>query len=116
MVAAEKQALASGASREKAMDAVRDFFYRGDIARRIDDFSKKNGGLLRYEDMAAFHLEPEAPVATTFHGYTVYKPGFWSQGPAMIEALNMSEGFDVRAMGLNSPEYIQTRSGGLKLA
>ena len=40
-----------------------------------------NGGLLRYEDMAAFRVEPEEPVSTTFHGYTVYKPGFWSQGP-----------------------------------
>jgi gamma-glutamyltranspeptidase/glutathione hydrolase len=116
MVAVEKQALASGASREKAMDAVRDFFYRGDIARRIDDFSQKNGGLLRYEDMAAFRIEPEAPVSTTFHGYTVYKPGFWSQGPAMIETLNMLEGYDLRAMGVNSAQYIQTLVEALKLA
>jgi gamma-glutamyltranspeptidase/glutathione hydrolase len=116
MAAVEKQALSSGASRSQAMDAVRDYFYRGDIARRIDDFSKKNGGLLRYEDMAAFRIQPEAPVATTFHGYTVYKPGFWSQGPAMIETLNMLEGYDVRAMGLNSPQYIQTLVEAMKLA
>ena len=53
MVEAEKKALAAGASRAKAIDAVRDYFYRGDIAHRIDAFSKQNGGLLRYEDMAA---------------------------------------------------------------
>ena len=61
MADAEKKALAGGASRAQAIDAVRDFFYRGEIARRIDEFSKQNGGLLRYEDMAAFRIEPEAP-------------------------------------------------------
>jgi len=116
MVDAEKKALAAGAGRAQAIDAVRDFFYRGDIARRIDDFSRKNGGLLRYEDMAAFRVEPEAPVSTTFHGYTVYKPGFWSQGPAMIETLNILEGYDLQAMGLNSPDYIHTLVEALKLA
>src|SRR5262249_13184351 len=87
MAEVEKKALAGGATRAKAIDVIRDYFYRGDIAHRIDEFSKQNGGLLRYEDMAAFHLEPEEAVSTTFHGYTVYKPGFWSQGPSMIEAL-----------------------------
>lgn len=116
MAAAEKNALAAGASRAQAIDAVRDFFYRGDIARRIDDFSRKNGGLLRYEDMTGFRVEPEAPVATIFRGYTVYKPGFWSQGPAMIETLDILEGYDLRAMGLNSPQYIHTLVEALKLA
>jgi gamma-glutamyltranspeptidase/glutathione hydrolase len=58
MAAAEKKALAAGASRVAAIDAVRDFFYRGDIAHRIDTFMRANDGLLRYEDMAAFKLEP----------------------------------------------------------
>ena len=116
MVAAEKKALASGASRAKAIDAVRDYFYRGEIAHHIDEFSKANGGLLRYEDMAAFHIEPEEAVSTTFMGYTVYKPGFWSQGPAMIEALNILEGFNLAGMGLNSADYIHTMAEALKLA
>ncbi len=116
MAAAEKKALAAGASRTKAIDAVRDYFYRGEIAHKIDEFSKKNGGLLRYDDMAAFHLEPEDPVSTTFHGYTVYKPGFWSQGPAMIEALNILEGFNLFEMGLNSADYLHTLVEALKLA
>jgi gamma-glutamyltranspeptidase/glutathione hydrolase len=116
MVEAEKKALAAGASREKAIDAVRDYFYRGEIARKIDEFSKQNGGLLRYEDMAAFRLSPEAAVSTTFHGYTVYKPGFWSQGPTMIEALNILDGFDLGALRLNSAEYIHTLVESLKLA
>ena len=58
----------AGATREAAIDAVRDYFYRGEIARKIDAFIKANGGLLRYEDMAAFKLEPEEPVSSTYHG------------------------------------------------
>src|SRR5580698_5436721 len=81
MVEAEKKALAGGASRAAAIDAVRDYFYRGEIAKRIDEFSKANGGLIRYEDMASFRVQVEDPVSTTYHGFTVYKPGFWSQGP-----------------------------------
>ena len=116
MADTEKRALAAGAGRVKAIDAVRDLFYRGDIARRIDRFSRENNGLLRYDDMAAFRLEPEEPVSTSYRGYQVYKPGFWSQGPSMIEALNLVEGFDLRAMRLNSAAYIHTLVEALKLA
>jgi len=116
MAAAEKKALAAGASRVAAIDAVRDFFYRGDIAHRIDAFMRANDGLLRYEDMAAFKLEPEEPVSTDYHGYKVYKPGFWSQGPAMIEALNILEGYDLRSLGMNSSEYIHKLVEALKLS
>jgi gamma-glutamyltranspeptidase/glutathione hydrolase len=116
MAEAEKQALAAGKSRAEAIDAVRDYFYRGDIAKKIDAFSRANGGLLRYEDMAAFKLQVEEPVSTTYRGYTVYKPGFWSQGPSLIEALNILEGFDIRALGVNSGEYIHRSVEALKLA
>ncbi len=116
MAAAEKKALAAGATRAAAIDAVRDYFYRGEIAHRIDAFMQANGGLLRYEDMAAFKLQPEEPVSTDYHGYKVYKPGFWSQGPAMIEALNILEGYDLRSMGCNSADYIHTVTEALKLA
>lgn len=116
MAAAEKKALAAGASRQGAIDAVRDYFYRGEIARKIGEFCKENNGLLRYEDMAAFKLSVEEPVSTTYRGYTVYKPGFWSQGPAMIEALNILEGYDVHSTPLNSAEYIHRADEALKLA
>jgi gamma-glutamyltranspeptidase/glutathione hydrolase len=116
MVAVEKQALADGRSRQQAIDAVRDYFYRGEIAHRIDEFSRQNNGLLRYEDMAAFRVEPEDAVCTTFHGYTVCKPGFWSQGPSMIEALNILEGFNLPEMKPNSAAYIHTLVESLKLA
>ncbi len=116
MAAAEKKALAAGATREAAIDAVRDYFYRGEIAKKIDAFSKANKGLLRYEDMASFHLEPEEPVSTDFHGLKVYKPGFWSQGPAMIETLNMLSLVDFGGMRFNSADYINTLVEALKLA
>ncbi|MEO8593954.1 MAG: gamma-glutamyltransferase family protein [Candidatus Solibacter sp.] len=116
MADAEKRAATGGANRTKAIDAVRDFFYRGDIAHRIDAFSKTHNGLIRYEDMAAFHVEPEEAVSTTFKGYTVYKAGFWSQGPSMLQALNILEGYDIPALQLNSANYIHTLVEALKLA
>jgi len=116
MVSAEKHALAAGKSRQAAIDAARDYFYRGETARKIDAFSRANGGLLRYEDMAAFHLQPEQPVSTNYRGYTVYKPGFWSQGPSMIEALNILEGYDLRSLPHNSAEYVHRVLEALKLA
>ncbi len=116
MVAAERSALERGAKRPAALDSVRDYFYRGEIARKIDAFSKANEGLLRYEDMAAFRLQPEEALSTTYRGYTVYKPGFWSQGPTLLETLNMLEGYDLRAMKLNSAEYLHTVAEVLKLA
>jgi gamma-glutamyltranspeptidase/glutathione hydrolase len=86
------------------------------VAHKIDEFSKANGGLIRYEDMASFRVEPEEAVSTTFHGYTVYKPGFWSQGPSMIETLNILEGTNLLTLGLNSADYIHTLVEALKLA
>lgn len=116
MAAAETAASKRGAARAKAIDAVRDLFYRGDIARRIDAFSKANDGLLRYEDMAAFKLEAEEPVCADYRGYRVCKPGFWSQGPAMVESLNLLESYDLRSMGYNSASYIHTLAEALKLS
>ncbi len=116
LAAAEKKALESGASRLAGIDAVRDYFYRGEIARKIDAFCKTNHGLLRYEDMAAFRLAPEDAVSTNYHGFEVYKPGFWTQGPSMIEALNLLSSYDLGAMRLNSADYIHTLVEALKLA
>src|SRR5665213_2395403 len=115
MAEAEKKALAGGATREAAIDKVRDHFYRGEIARKIGAFSKANGGLLRYEDMAAFRVQPEEPVSTTYKGYRVYENGFWSQGPAMIETLNILDGFDDQP-AFNSAAYIHRVVEALKLA
>ena len=116
MAEAERKALAAGGSRNAGIDAVRDYFYRGEIARKIGAFVEQNHGLLRYEDMAAFRLQPEEPFSTNYRGYQVYKPGFWSQGPAMIETLNILSGYNMAAMKFNSTDYIHTLVEALKLA
>jgi gamma-glutamyltranspeptidase / glutathione hydrolase len=116
MAAAEQRALKSGASRSAAIDAIRDYFYRGEVARKIDAFSKANGGLLRYEDMAAFRIKPEEPEHVTYRGYTVYKPGFWSQGPVFLQALNMLEPDNLTALGHNTGPYLHKLVETLKLA
>jgi gamma-glutamyltranspeptidase/glutathione hydrolase len=116
MAAAEAAARKAGLSRAQAIDAVRDYFYRGEIARKIDAFMKANNGLMRYEDLADFRLKAEDPASTTFRGYTVYKPGFWSQGPVLLETLNLLEGDDLKALGHNTPEYLHRVVEALKLA
>ncbi len=58
----------------------------------------------------------DQPKVGTYRGYQIYKPGFWTQGPVMIEALNMLEGYDLKAMGHNSPQYLHTLVEAVKLA
>jgi gamma-glutamyltranspeptidase/glutathione hydrolase len=116
MAAAEKKARARGATRADGIEAVRDYFYRGEIARKIDAFMKENNGLLRYEDMAAFRLTPEEPVSAVYRGYTVHKPGFWSQGPVLLQTLAIVEGYDLKALRFNSADYIHRLVEAMKLA
>lgn len=113
MVAAEAKAKGDRVAR---LRAVRDYFYEGPVAREYDAFCKREGGLITYQDMAGFHAETDTPRTGTYKGYEIFKPGFWSQGPVMIETLNLLEGFDLRAMGHNSPQYIHTLVEAIKLA
>lgn len=102
--------------REVKLQAVRDEFYRGGIARKIAAFSEQNGGLLRYEDLASFRAAEDTPRTFTYRGYEVVKPGFWTQGPVMLQALQILEGFDLKSMGHNSPRYLHTVIEAVKLA
>jgi gamma-glutamyltranspeptidase/glutathione hydrolase len=113
MAAAEKKA---HGNRIAKLHAVHDVFYKGDIARRIASFNEANGGLIAYEDLANFHAETDEPRTGTYRGFTVNKPGFFTQGPVMIEALNILEGYDLKAMGHNTPEYLHTVIEAVKLA
>jgi len=103
-------------NRHAGLMAARDYFYRGPIARRIGSYMQANGGLLAADDFAKFAAKVGEPVETSYRGYEVYKAGFWTQGPALIETLNMLEGFDLKKMGHNSPTYIHTLAEALKLA
>ena len=102
--------------RHRALEAVRDYFYRGPLAKRYCDAIEKAGGLMRPADMAQFRAELSEPARSSFHGYEIYKVGFWSQGPVMLEALNLLESYDLKAMGHNSPDYIHTLIEAIKLA
>ncbi|HTT60254.1 MAG TPA: gamma-glutamyltransferase family protein [Bryobacteraceae bacterium] len=112
---AAAEAKAKG-SRVERLRAIHNYFYKGPIAREIASFCEHNGGLISYDDMAGFHAEVDTPRTGTYRGYQIYKPGFWSQGPVMIETLNLLEGYDLRAMGHNSPAYIHTLVEAIKLA
>jgi gamma-glutamyltranspeptidase/glutathione hydrolase len=103
-------------NRHAGLMAARDYFYRGPIARRIGNYMQANGGLIAADDFAKFAAKVGQPVETNYRGFEIYKAGFWTQGPAMIETLNMLEGFDLKKMGHNSPTYIHTLAEALKLA
>src|SRR6185503_17536979 len=113
IVRAEKAAASRG--RHAALKAARDYFYKGEIARRISDFCAANGGLLRAGDFAAFHAKIEQPAHSSYRGFEVYKTGFFAQGPVMLETLNLLEGYDLRAMKHNSSDYIHTLTEAMKL-
>jgi len=113
MAAAEKKARGN---RVAKIRAVHDYFYKGPVAKKIAAFNESVGGLIAYDDLAKFNAETDEPRSTTYRGYTIHKPGFWTQGPVMLEALNILEGFDLKAMGHNSAEYLHTVLEAVKLA
>ena len=114
LVAVEKKNASRG--RIAALQAARDHFYRGPLGKRYCDAIEKAGGLMRASDLAAFKADIDQPTKVSFHGYDVYKVGFWSQGPAMLEAMNLIESYDLKAMGHNSPDYVHTLTEAIKLA
>lgn len=116
IVRAERLGSKGTRNRHAGLMAARDYFYRGPIARRIGSYMQANGGLIAADDFAKFAAKVGQPVETDYRGYEIYKAGFWTQGPAMVETLNMLEGFDLKKMGHNSPAYIHTLAEALKLA
>jgi gamma-glutamyltranspeptidase/glutathione hydrolase len=114
IVAAENSAARKG--RHAGLMAARDYFYRGPVAQRIGAYMQSNGGLLSADDMARFKAAVGVPVVADYRGYQVYKAGFWTAGPAMVQALNLLEPFDLKALGHNSPDYVHTIIEALKLA
>jgi len=116
LVEAEKQALAKGRSRRDAILAAYDRFYRGDIAQEFVRGSREVGGLHTLEDLANWRVHIEEPVKTSYKGIDVYKLDVWTQGPAMLQALNILEGMDLKAMGYDSARYIHALYQAMNLA
>jgi gamma-glutamyltranspeptidase/glutathione hydrolase len=115
MVEAERK-VAKKKGRAAGVAAARDRFYKGDIADRMVAFLKAHDAPYDKSDFAEFYARIEEPASTTYRGYTVYKQGFVSQGPSLLQTLNILENFDLHAMGHNSPDYIHTLIEAMKLS
>ena len=111
----ESERAHAGDGREAAIIAARDRFYKGDIAAEMVDFLREHGSGFSLYDFAEFYARVEAPAQIDYRGYTVYKQPFNSQGPALLQALNILESFDLRAMGHNSADYTHLLIEALKL-
>jgi gamma-glutamyltranspeptidase/glutathione hydrolase len=124
LVEAEHRALKQG--RREALQAAHDEFYRGETAEAIVSFAQENEfldssgrpnrGLLEREDLLNYSARVEEPVSITYRGYDVYKCGPWTQGPVFLQQLNLLEGYDLAALGHNSPAYIHLLAEAAKLA
>ena len=108
MVDAEQSALKKGKSRKEAIQAAYDRFYKGDIADEFVRGVKEQGGLITKQDLANWKPIEEATTHINYKGIDVYKLQQWTQGPALLQALNILENFDLKSMGYNSTKYIHT--------
>ena len=114
MVAAERKRRFSG--RDEALQAARDEFYQGGIAEAIVDFQRKHDGLIGREDLAAYRSQVEDAPGVAYKDYQLYACGPWCQGPSMLQAANLLEGFDLPALGHNSTAYVHTLAEAFKVA
>jgi gamma-glutamyltranspeptidase / glutathione hydrolase len=121
LVEAEARAHPAGSSsnngeRSRGLRLVADAFYRGPIARRIDAWSRASGGLIRYVDLATHATRVDEPVSVAYRGLTVFKCGAWTQGPCLLEALQILKDIDLKGMGHNRPDAIHSIVETMKLA
>ena len=114
MVESERAAKAKG--RAAGIVAARDRFYKGDIAREMVAFLQQHQAPFDLSDFAEYTARLEEPASTTYRGYTVYKHGFTSQGPVLLQTLNILEQFDLAAMQHDSADYVHTVTEAMKLA
>lgn len=116
LVDTEKDAIASGKSRKEAIYAAYERFYKGDIGEEIVRGAREQGGLFTMEDFAKWKVKIEEPLKTNYKGIDVYKLQEWTQGPALLQSLNILENFDLKSMGYNSANYINTVYQSMSLA
>jgi len=116
LVEAEQQALKKKKNRKEAIYAAYDRFYKGDIADEFVRGCREQGGLITKQDLANWKVLEEEPMKTNYKGVDVYKLSQWTQGPMMLQALNILEGFDLKSMGFNSAAYIHTVTQAMQLA
>jgi gamma-glutamyltranspeptidase/glutathione hydrolase len=108
--------LKAGKNRKQAIMAAYDRFYKGDIAKEFARGSQELGGLHTMEDLDRWKVHIEEPVMIDYKGVQVYKLNVWTQGPALLQSLNILENFDLKSMGYNSGRYIHTLYQAMNLA
>jgi gamma-glutamyltranspeptidase/glutathione hydrolase len=113
---ADEERAASGRGREVGLEAARDAFYRGDIARKIVAFMKEQGGLLSAADFAEYRSPVGPPERRRFGDLEVFTCGAWCQGPVLLQTLALLEGTHLASLGHNSADYIHHLTEALKLA
>jgi gamma-glutamyltranspeptidase/glutathione hydrolase len=106
LVAAERDALKQGKNRKDAILAAYDRFYKGDIAKELVRGAREEGALFTEADLANWKVHIEEPVSTRYKGIDVYKLTHWTQGPVLLQSLNILENLDVKGMGYNSAKYM----------
>lgn len=106
MVDTEQEALKKGKNRKEAIYAAYDRFYKGDIAKEFVRGCQEQGGLITMNDLAKWKVIIEEPLKVNYKGIDVYKLSQWTQGPVLLQALNILENFDLKSMGFNSTRYI----------
>lgn len=116
LVETERAALKAGKTRKEAIYAAYDRFYKGDIAKEIVRGTREQGGLFTESDLANWKVKIEEPLQVNYRGVDVYKLQEWTQGPALLQSLNILENFDLRSMGYNSANYINTVYQAMSLA
>ena len=116
MVEAEKEALKKKKNRKDAIMAANDRFYKGDIAKEFVRGCQEQGGLITLDDLAKWKPIEEEPLKINYKGIEVYKLQQWTQGPSLLQALNILENYDLKTMGYNSPQYIHTVYQAMNLA
>jgi gamma-glutamyltranspeptidase / glutathione hydrolase len=113
---ADEERAAASRGREAGLEAARDAFYRGDIARKIVAFMKEQGGLLSAEDLAEYHSTVGSPERRRFGDLEVFTCGAWCQGPVLLQTLALLEGVDLAGLGHNSANYVHELTEAMKLA
>ncbi|MCA1563675.1 MAG: gamma-glutamyltransferase [Acidobacteria bacterium] len=116
LVETEQKALSAGKNRKEAIYAAYDRFYKGDIAQEFARGSQEMGGLHTPEDLAKWKVHIEEPVMTDYKGIQVYKLAAWTQGPALLQSLNLLENVDLKSMGYNSARYVHALYQAMNLA
>ncbi|MCA9734382.1 gamma-glutamyltransferase [candidate division KSB1 bacterium] len=105
------------ATLKRIMKKGRNGFYKGKTAQLIIDFMQKNGGLITQKDLDSYQAIERKPVHGTFRGYDIYAMGPPSSGGvALVEMLNILEGYDLAAMGENSARYLHFLTEAMRRA